>query len=139
GSSFAPFLLQNSETSLMRHGTTAENCKHVVLYGQPTAGHAHGDKLGLWIGAYGYHLLAGVGAYPFTWISPKIRAWETHSAACMVTLIDGRNQNSSYSKQLAHYEGKHMQLAGLENDQIYPGSHAERWSWLIAAPTLGEA
>ncbi|MDF2815452.1 MAG: heparinase [Paenibacillus sp.] len=135
GSSFAPFLLQNSETSVLRHGRTAADCKHVVLYGQPTAGHAHGDKLGLWIGAFGYHLLAGVGAYPFTWISPKLRGWETHSAACMVTLIDGRNQNASYSKQLAHYEGHHIQLAGLENDVIYPGSHAERWSWLISAPT----
>jgi hypothetical protein len=133
-SPFAPYLLQNSETSLLRHGRTAADCKHVVLYGQPTAGHAHGDKLGLWIGAFGYHLLAGVGAYPFTWISPKLRGWETHSAACMVTLIDGRNQNASFSKQLAHYEGRHLQLAGLENDRIYPGSHAERWSWLIGAP-----
>ncbi|MFK7691891.1 hypothetical protein [Paenibacillus sp. HJGM_3] len=138
-STFTPFLLQNSETSVLRHGRTSADCKHVMLYGQPTAGHAHGDKLGLWIGAYGYHLLAGVGAYPFTWISPKISAWETHSAPCMVTLIDGRTQASSYSKQLAHYEGRHFQLAGLQNDIMYPGSHAERWAWLVPAPDSADA
>ncbi|WP_127579349.1 hypothetical protein [Paenibacillus koleovorans] len=134
-----PFLLQNSETSVLRHGHTAADCKHVVLYGQPTAGHAHGDKLGLWIGAYGYHLMAGIGAYPYTWISPKYHGWETHSAACMVTHVDGRNQKWSYSKQLAHYEGAWMQASGLRNELMLPGSHAERWVWLVPAPDSPDA
>ncbi|WP_135557331.1 hypothetical protein [Paenibacillus cymbidii] len=134
-----PYLLQDSETSILRAGRSAASRKHVVLYGLPSAAHAHGDKLGLWIGAYGYHLLAGVGAYPFTWISPKISAWETHSAACMVVLVDGRNQAASYSRQQGHYEGTLLQAAGIGNELAYPGSRIERWCWLVPAPNGDDA
>jgi hypothetical protein len=128
------FLLQDSETSMFRAGTNAHNCKHVMLYGQPSAGHRHGDKLGLWIGGYGYHLQASGGRYPFTWLSPKYEAWETHSAACTVALVDGKDQVPSYSRQKGHYEGTILQMAGLDNTIAYPGTHYERWCWVVQAP-----
>ncbi len=128
------FLSEDSEISVLRSGTDPHNTKHVILYGQPSAPHVHGDKLGLWIGAYGYHLLAAAGGYPFTWISPKINAWELHSAACIVVVIDGKNQNHSYSKQLWHYKGSFIQTAAMQNHAAYPGSHMERRCMLITAP-----
>ncbi|MDF2713239.1 MAG: Heparinase family protein [Paenibacillus sp.] len=135
GSNIQPsFLVEDSETSVLRAGTDARNCKHVVLYGQPSAGHKHGDKLGLWIGAYGYHLMSAVGGYPFTWLSPKFDAWEIHSAACTVALIDGKNQEPSYSKLRCHYEGEWLQVSGMENSTAYPGSHYERSCMLVQAP-----
>lgn len=127
-------LLQDSEISILRAGTDFHNCKHVMLYGAPSATHAHGDKLGLWIGAFGYHLLAGAGSYPFSWISPKLHDWENHSAACTVVIVDGKKQQFSYSKQLAHHEGVVICGAGLSNDLAYPGTYYERWSWLIQTP-----
>jgi hypothetical protein len=133
------FLLQDSETSIFRSGTDPHNCKHVMLYGAPSSGHRHGDKLGLWIGAYGYHLLAGAGGYPFTWISPKWQTWEVHSAACTVVVVDGQDQKLSYSRQKCHYEGDLLQGAGLENTTAYPGTHLERWSWVIQAPNREDA
>ncbi|KQX48857.1 hypothetical protein [Paenibacillus sp. Root444D2] len=133
------FLLQDSETSMFRVGTNAHNCKHVMLYGQPSAGHRHGDKLGLWIGGYGYHLLASAGRYPFTWLSPKFEAWETHAAACTVALVDGKDQVPSYSRQKGHYEGVMLQMAGLDNTIAYPGTHYERWCWIVQAPDLENA
>lgn len=132
-------LLQDSETSILRAGTDPHNCKHVMLYGQPSAGHRHGDKLGLWVGAYGYHLLAGAGAYPFTWISEKWQAWEVHSAACTVVVIDGQDQQMSYSRQKCHLEGDMLQLAGMENTTANPGSHLERWCALVTAPNGSDA
>ncbi|MDF2725008.1 MAG: Heparinase family protein, partial [Paenibacillus sp.] len=128
------FLAEDSEISVLRSGSTARNTKHLVLYGQPTLPHAHGDKLGLWLGAFGVNQLAFGGHYPFIWIGPKIRQWELHSASCNVVLVDGRNQAPSTSIQLEHYEGKWMQAAGMENREVYPGSHYERWVWLIQAP-----
>lgn len=128
------FLLQDSETSMFRAGTNAHNCKHVMLYGQPTAGHHHGDKLGLWIGGYGYHLQASGGRYPFTWLSPKYEAWETHSAACTVAIVDGKDQLPSYSRQKGHYEGNILQMAGLDNTIAYPGTLYERWCWIVQGP-----
>ncbi|MDF2815981.1 MAG: bacterial Ig-like protein, partial [Paenibacillus sp.] len=128
------YLMEDSEISILRTGTSAHNTKHVVLYGQPTLPHCHGDKLGLWIGAYGIHMLAHGGHYPYIWIGPKITQWELHSASCNVVLIDGRNQAPSSSIQLEHYEGTSIQLAGLESTEAYPGSHYERWTWLIQAP-----
>jgi hypothetical protein len=128
------FLVEDSETSVLRAGTDAHNCKHLVLYGQPSAGHKHGDKLGLWIGAYGYHLMAGVGGYPFTWLSPKFDQWEIHSAACTVTLVDGKHQAPSYSEQRCHYEGELLQVTGMVNTTAYPGTAYERWCWLVQAP-----
>ncbi|MDF2647628.1 MAG: heparinase [Paenibacillus sp.] len=133
------YLLQDSETSVFRAGTDPHNCKHVVLYGQPSAGHMHGDKLGLWIGAFGYHLLAGAGAYPYTWISPKWQAWEVHAAACPVVVVDGKDQEISYSRQKCHYEGNLLQVAGMENKTAYPGTHDERWCWVVQAPNRAEA
>lgn len=132
-------LLQDSETSILRAGTNARNRKHVVLYGQPTAAHEHGDKLGLWIGAYGYHLLSGAGRYPFTWISPKFQGWEVHSAACTIVVKDGQNQKPSYSRLKCHYEGNLLQGSGMENTVAYPGSHMERWCWLVTAPNGEDA
>ena len=129
-----PFLLQDSEVSVLRYGTNARNTKHLILYGQPTLPHAHGDKLGLWLGAYGIHMLAFGGHYPFIWVGPKISQWELHSASCNVVLIDGRNQSPSSSIQLEHYEGSFIQVAGMENREAYPGSHYERWVWLVQAP-----
>lgn len=128
------FLAEDSEISILRSGSTARNTKHLVLYGQPTLPHAHGDKLGLWLGAYGVHQLAFGGHYPYIWIGPKIRQWELHSASCNVVLVDGKNQEPSSSVQLEHYEGKSFQAAGMENKEAYPGSHYERWAWLIQAP-----
>ncbi|RKN86134.1 heparinase II/III family protein [Paenibacillus ginsengarvi] len=128
------FLAEDSEISILRSGSSARNTKHLVLYGQPTLPHAHGDKLGLWLGAFGVHQLAFGGHYPFIWIGPKIGQWELHSASCNVVLVDGRNQAPSTSIQLEHYEGKWMQAAGMENKEAYPGSHYERWAWLIQAP-----
>jgi hypothetical protein len=133
------FLLQDSETSILRAGTTPHNCKHVMLYGQPTAGHAHGDKLGLWIAAYGYHLFSGAGNYPFTWLSPKYKAWEIHAAACAIVQVDGRDQEASFSRLQCHYEGEYLQSAGMENTEAYPGTHDERWCWLIQAPNREDA
>jgi hypothetical protein len=128
------YLAEDSEISILRSGTAPSNCKHLMLYGQPTLPHQHGDKLGLWLGAYGTHLLAFGGHYPFIWIGPKISGWETHSASCNVVLIDGKNQSSSSSIQREHYEGQAFQLAGMENKEAYPGSHYERWSMLATAP-----
>ncbi|RAV23259.1 heparinase II/III family protein [Paenibacillus contaminans] len=128
------YLAEDSEISILRSGSTAGNTKHLVLYGQPTLPHAHGDKLGLWLGAFGVHQLAFGGHYPFIWIGPKIRQWELHSASCNVVLVDGKDQAPSSSIQLEHYEGKWMQTAGMENKEAYPGSHYERWAWLIQAP-----
>ncbi|TNJ62471.1 hypothetical protein FE784_30355 [Paenibacillus hemerocallicola] len=128
------FLLEDSEVSILRSGSSARNSKHLVLYGQPTLPHAHGDKLGLWLGAFGVHQLAFGGHYPYIWIGPKISQWELHSASCNVVLVDGKNQAPSSSIQLEHYEGSLMQVAGMENKEAYPGSHYERWAWLIQAP-----
>lgn len=128
------FLLEDSEVSILRSGSSARNSKHLVLYGQPTLPHAHGDKLGLWLGAFGVHQLAFGGHYPYIWIGPKISHWELHAASCNVVLVDGKNQAPSSSIQLEHYEGNLMQVAGMENKEAYPGSHYERWAWLIQAP-----
>lgn len=133
------YLLQDSETSVFRAGSNPHNCKHVILYGQPSAGHMHGDKLGLWIGAYGYHLLAGAGAYPYTWVSPKWKAWEVHAAACPVVVVDGKDQEVSYSRLKCHYEGEALQVAGMENKTAYPGTHDERWIWVVQAPNRADA
>jgi hypothetical protein len=133
------YLMQDSETSVFRTGTNPHNCKHVILYGQPTAGHAHGDKLGLWIGAYGYNLMTGVGDYPYTWVSPKWHAWDEHSAACAVVIVDGRNQQPSYSRLKCHYEGRLLQLSGMENTTAYPGTHVERWICVVQAPNREDA
>lgn len=133
------FYLQDSETSMFRVGTDAHNCKHVMLYGQPSAGHRHGDKLGLWIGAFGYHMMASGGRYPFTWLSPKYEAWETHTAACTVTVVDGKDQIPSYSRQKAHYDGDVLKLAGLDNSVAYPGTLFERWIWVVQAPDQSNA
>ncbi|MFK7694572.1 hypothetical protein [Paenibacillus sp. HJGM_3] len=133
------FLVEDSETSVLRAGTNAHNCKHVVMYGQPSAGHKHGDKLGLWIAGYGYHLFSPIGSYPFTWLSPKFDAWEIHSAACTVVVVDGRNQAPSYSRQRCHYEGRLLQVTGMENTIAYPGTHYERWAWLVKAPDGADA
>ncbi|MFC5648196.1 hypothetical protein ACFPYJ_03515 [Paenibacillus solisilvae] len=133
------FLLEDSETSIFRAGSNPHNCKHVVLYGQPSAPHVHGDKLGLWIGAYGYHLLAAAGGYPYTWISPKFQAWETHSASSTVVVPDGKNQQHSFSKLRCHYEGVCLSVAGMENTAAYPGSHLERWCWVVQAPNKEDA
>lgn len=133
------FLLQDSETSVFRTGTDAHNTKHVVLYGQPSAGHMHGDKLGLWIGAYGYHLLAGAGGYPSSWVSPKWQAWEVHAAACTVVVVDGKDQQLSYSRLKCHYEGGLLQVSGMDNRTAYPGTHLERWCWVVQAPNRADA
>lgn len=127
-------LFEDSEISILRSGSSPSNMKHLVLYGQPTLPHAHGDKLGLWLGGFGTHLLAFGGHYPFIWIGPKISQWELHSASCNVVLVDGKNQSPSSSIQLEHYEGTLVQLAGMENREAYPGSHYERWAWLVQAP-----
>jgi len=110
-----------------------------MLYGQPSGPHVHGDKLGLWIGAFGYHLLAAAGGYPFTWISPKFQSWEVHSAASTVVVVDGKNQKFSYSKQQCHYEGAVLSVAGMTNTVANPGTHNERWCWVIQAPNREDA
>ncbi len=133
------YLLQDSETSVFRSGTNSHNCKHVILYGQPSAGHMHGDKLGLWIGAYGYHLLAGAGGYPSSWVSPKWQAWEVQAAACTVVVVDGKDQQISYSRLKCHYEGSLLQVSGMENLTANPGTHSERWCWVVQAPNRADA
>lgn len=133
------YLAEDSQISVLRAGKDGRTCKHFVLYGQPSAGHMHGDKLGLWIGAYGYHLLASAGGYPFTWISPKFDAWETHSAACTVIVVDGRNQRPSYSRQLGHYEGRLLQGAGMENTEANAGTRLERWCFVVTSPNGEDA
>ncbi|WP_164821588.1 heparinase II/III family protein [Paenibacillus koleovorans] len=133
------FLIEDSETSVLRAGTNPHNCKHVVLYGHPSAGHKHGDKLGLWIGAYGYHLFSPIGGYPFTWLSPKFDEWEVHSAACTVVIVDGSNQMPSYSRVKCHYEGELLQVSGMENTTAYPGTHYERWCLVVQAPDPKDA
>ncbi len=128
------FLLEDSEISIFRAGTNHHNCKHVILYGAPSAGHMHGDKLGLWIGAYGYHLLGGVGDYPNSWVSAKYPVWEAHSAACTIVVVDGKDQEVSFSRLKCHYEGDWLQLSGMDNTTAYPGTHDERWCCVIKAP-----
>jgi hypothetical protein len=133
------FLMEDSEVSIFRVGSDHHNCKHVVLYGPPSAGHMHGDKLGLWIGAYGYHLLGGVGDYPYSWVSSKYAVWEAHSAACTVVVVDGKDQEPSFSRLKCHYEGDLVKLSGMENKTAYPGTHNERWCCVIKAPNGEDA
>ena len=135
----APALLEDSQTSIFRSGSDAHDCKHVVLFAQPTAPHAHGDKLGLWIGAYGYHMMAGGGGYPYTWIAKKLYDWEWNSGNCMVVLIDGKTQRKSFSEVKSHYEGKKVQFADIRNFGAYPGCHYERACALISAPNGSDA
>ncbi|MPM37478.1 hypothetical protein SDC9_84095 [bioreactor metagenome] len=127
-------LLEDSQTSILRSGTSLENTKHLIMYGQPSAPHDHGDKLGLWLGAYGYHLLAGGGGYPYTWADSKWHEWEQSSGACMVVIIDGKSQCRSYSSLKAHIDGSRVKLSSMENSGAYPGCFYGRTAALITAP-----
>lgn len=132
-------LLEDSPTSFLRCGRSHRTRHDLVLWGQPTAPHAHGDKLGIWFGGRGRHLAASGGGYPFTWVSPKTMAWETHSAACWVVLIDGKNQASSHSHLLAQYEGELFSLSSMENLKAYPTSNYQRTVWLVPGPIDSDA
>lgn len=127
-------LMEDSQTSIFHAGTNAHNCKHLIMFAQPSAPHAHGDKLGLWLGAYGYHMMAGGGGYPYTWVARKLNEWEWNSGNCMIVLVDGKTQERSYSDLKSHYEGKNVKYTNMKNDGAYPGCHYERASALISAP-----
>lgn len=129
-----PALMEDSQTSIFHAGTNAHNCKHLIMFAQPTAHHAHGDKLGLWLGAYGYHMMAGGGGYPYTWVAAKLHEWEWNSGNCMIVLVDGRTQENSYTDVKHHYEGKKVNYANMNNKLAYPGCHYERAAALISAP-----
>ncbi|MHA1680461.1 MAG: hypothetical protein ACTSUE_05595 [Promethearchaeota archaeon] len=132
-------LLEDSPICYFHVGKNRKTRHDLVFWGQPSAAHKHGDKLGIWFGGGGYHLAASAGNYPFTWVSQKGRAWETHSAACWVALIDGMNQAPSPSKLMWYRDGNLFKLSRMRNDVAYYGSDYDRTVLLIAGPSDGDA
>ncbi|MBD3353347.1 MAG: hypothetical protein GF364_17835, partial [Candidatus Lokiarchaeota archaeon] len=127
-------LLEDSPIVYLRTGSQKRYRHDLVLWGQPSAAHKHGDKLGIWFGGRGRHLAASGGNYPFTWVSKKGGAWERHSAACWTVLIDGMTQQLSFSSLSDFYDGKLFKLAAMKNETAYPGSIYKRTVILIPAP-----
>jgi hypothetical protein len=132
-------LVEDSATVYLRCGSNYATRHDLVLWGQPTAPHQHGDKLGLWFGGRGCHLASSGGNYPYTWVSPKIHSWETHSAACWTVVVDGKSQQHSHSVLEQYYDGQAFQMAVMHNNEAYPGSTYRRLVWLIPAETEGDA
>jgi hypothetical protein len=135
----SPSLLEDSAIAYFRTGRTFATRHDLVFWGQPSAPHKHGDKLGIWLGGRGGHLAASGGFYPFTWVSPKAAGWETQSAACWVVVINGQNQQDSASEIVAYHEGHGFQLATMRNTSAYPGCDYQRTVCLVPGPLDGDA
>ncbi|MFX0102199.1 MAG: hypothetical protein ACFFCS_21720 [Candidatus Hodarchaeota archaeon] len=133
-------LLEDSPIAYLRCGESKRTRHDLVLWGQPSAAHKHGDKLGIWFGGRGRHLAASGGNYPFTWVSPKKDNWEFHSAACWVVLVDGMTQaRLSHSNLQAFYDGSLFKHASMENKIAYAPSKYIRSILLIPGPNDGDA
>lgn len=132
-------LFEDSCIAFLRCGQRPRTRHDLVMWGVASHAHAHGDKLGLWFGGRGRHLAAAGGGYPFTFVSPKQWAWETHSAPCWVVLVDGERQHMSHSETRAYYAGELFRLCSMENSTAYPGCRQRRTVWLIPGPRDGDA